>query len=120
MISAPICLGFLLVLQLLTPYWWWIMIVPFAYGLSVGRSGWKAARTGLLSAGLLWAGWSTYLYLTGSGKVAGRMAAVLGIGRSWLMILLTAFVAAAAAAVSGYAGFCVKSLFKKREPAGKT
>ena len=120
MISILLCLSFLLTLQLLSPYWLWIMIVPFAYGISGARSGWKAARTGFLSAGLLWAGWSAYLYLTGSRKVAGRMAAVLGLGHSWLMILLTAIVAAVAAAVSGFAGFSVKSLFKKSEPARKT
>jgi hypothetical protein len=40
----------MLALQFLTPFWWWIMIVPFAYGAAAGRSGWKALGTGFFAA----------------------------------------------------------------------
>lgn len=113
MIAVPVCLLVMLVLQLLTPYWWWVMIVPFAYGAAAARSGGKAFRTGFVAAGLLWLGSSIFLYLTGSRLIASRMAGMFGVGKSWLMVLATALIAAIAAGVSGYAGYAVRGLFNK-------
>lgn len=114
MIAALACLLIMLVLELLTPYWWWVMIVPFAYGAGAARTGWRAFRTGLLAAGLLWLGASLGLYFTGSRIIASRMAGVFGLGASGLMIAVTAAVAALAAALSGYAGYAFGALFGKR------
>ena len=113
MTAVLMCLLVMLALQLLTPYWWWVMIVPFAYGAAAARSGWKAFRTGFFAAGLLWLGTSLFLYLTGSGLIATRMARMFGLGRSWLMVFVTALVAAVAAGASGYAGYAVRALVKK-------
>ena len=114
MIAVLVCLLAMLVLGLLTPYWWWVMIVPFAYGAAGARSGGKALRTGFLAAGLLWLGASAYLLLAGSRIIASRIAAMFGLGRPWLMVLATALIAAVAAAFSAYAGHAVRALFKKK------
>jgi hypothetical protein len=58
-------------------------------------------------------GTSLFLYLTGSGIIATRMARMFGLGRSWLMIAATALIAAVAAGISGYTGFAVRTLVKK-------
>lgn len=113
MTAVLLCLLAMLGLQLLTAYWWWVMIVPFAYGAAAARSGWKAFRTGFCAAGLLWLGSSLFFYLTGSGLIATRMARMFGLGKSWLMVPVTALVAAVAAGVSGYAGYAVRALVKK-------
>jgi hypothetical protein len=113
MTTVLICLLAMLGLQLLTPYWWWVMIVPFAFGAAAARSGWKAFRTGFFAAGLLWLGSSLYLYLVGSGLIATRMARMFGLGKSWLMVFVAALIAAVAAGVSGYAGYAVRGLAKK-------
>lgn len=113
MTAVLMCLMAMLGLQLLTPYWWWVMIVPFAYGAAAARSGGKALWTGFYAAGLLWLGTSLYLFLTGSGLIASRMARMFGLGSSWLMVLVTALVAAVAAGITGYAGYAVRGLFKK-------
>jgi len=113
MTAIIVCLLVMLGLQLLTPYWWWVMIVPFAYGAALARSGGKAFRNGLFAAGLLWLGASLFLYLTGSGLIATRMAGMFGLGSSWLMVLATGLIAAVAAGVSGYAGYAVRSVYKK-------
>lgn len=113
MTAILVCLLIMLGLQLLTPFWWWVMIVPFAYGAAASRSGGKAIRTGFFAAGLLWLGTSLFLYLTGSGLIATRMARMFGLGKSWLMVLATALIAAVAAGVSGYAGYAVRALAKK-------
>jgi len=115
MTTVLICLLAMLGLQLLTPYWWWVMIVPFAFGAAAAKSGRKAFRTGFFAAGLLWLGTSLFLYLTGSGLIATRMARMFGLGKSWLMVFVTTLIAAVAAGVSGYAGYAVRGLFKKAE-----
>jgi len=115
MTAILVCLPAMLALQLLTPFWWWIMIVPFTYGAAAARSGGKALWTGFIAAGLLWLGTSLYLYLTGSGIIAARIAGMFGLGSSWLMVLATALIATVAAGVSGYAGYAVRALVKKPE-----
>lgn len=114
MIAVLICLLVMLVLQIITPYWWWVMIVPFAYGAGAAKSGAKAMRTGFVSAGLLWLGSSLYFVLTGGGIITGRVARMLGLPASWPMVLITALIAGVAAAFSGYAGYAVRVLFKKK------
>ena len=116
MIAVIVCLLIMLVLQVLTPFWWWVMIVPFAYGAAAARSGAKAFWTGFVSAGLLWLSASLYLFLTGSRIIAERMARMVGLGPSWLMVLATTHVAALAAAISAYAGRAVMGLFRQRAP----
>lgn len=113
MIDLVVVLLVLLGLEVLTPYWWWVMIVPFAYGAALATSGWRAIRTGALATGLLWLGAGTYFYSTGGRLIATRMARMFGLGRPWPMIAATALVAALAAGSSGYAGFAVRKLFKK-------
>jgi len=113
MTAILLCLLIMLALQLVTPAWWWIMIVPFAFG-ATARSARKALRTGFFAAGLLWLGTSLVLHISGSGLIAKRMAGMFGLGSSWLLVLATGLVAAIAAAVSGYAGYAVQLLFKRK------
>ncbi len=113
MIEMLVCLLTMLALQIVTPYWWWVMIVPFVFGAAAAASGWRAIRTGLFSAGLLWLGAGTYFYLTGSQLIATRMARMFGLGQTWPMIAATALVAALAAGLAGYAGHAVRGLVGK-------
>jgi len=112
MTAILVCLLTMLALQVLTPFWWWIMVVPFAYGAAAARSGGKALLTGLAAAGILWLGASLILYLTGSGLIAGRMATMFKLGDSRLLVLATGLVAALAAGLAGYSGYAVRRLFK--------
>jgi len=114
MIEMLVCLLIMLVLQILMPFWWWVMIVPFAFGAAEPKNGWGAIRTGLLSAGLLWLGSGTYFYLTGGQIIATRMARMFGLGQSWPMIPATALLAALAAGLSGYTGCAVRSVFSDK------
>lgn len=115
MIAVAVCLLVMLALQTLTPFWWWIMIVAFAHGAAVAKSGRNAFRTGFFAAGLLWLGAGLYLLLTGSALIAGRMAGMFGLGSPWLMVPATALVAALAGAVAGYAGYAVRAALDKRD-----
>lgn len=113
MTAVLICLLAMGIFQVLTPYWWWVMVIPFAYGFGAARSGWKAFRTGFLSAGLLWLGSALYFFLTGSRTIAGRMADMFGLGDSWLIIASTGLLAGLAAASSAFAGWSVRALLKR-------
>ena len=113
MIAVIISCVLMLGLQILTGAWWWVMAVPFLYGLTFAGSGWRAMRDGFLSAGLLWFGSAIFFYVTGSALIAKRMAGMFGLGLGWLMIIVTALAAGVAAAFAGYAGYSVKGIFKK-------
>jgi hypothetical protein len=108
------CLAAMLALQLLTSFWWWVMVVPFAYG-AAARSGGRAFRTGLAAAGLLWLGAALFFRLAGGQLIAERMAKMFGLGSSWLLVLATGLVAALAAGLAGYAGYAVRAAVKKRK-----
>ena len=112
MTAILITLAAMLLLELLTPFWWWVMAVPFVYGATAARKGGKAFWTGLCAAGLLWLGAALYLYLTGSGLIAARMAVLFKMGDARLLVVATGLVAALAAGLAGYAGYAVKRLFK--------
>ena len=114
MIAVVICLMVMGAMQALTPFWWWVMIVPFAFGAAAAGSGRKAFWTGFFAAGLLWLGAGLYFLLAGGGIIAGRMAAMFGLGRGWLMVPVAALVAALAGAVSAYAGYAVRAARRKR------
>lgn len=114
MMGIIVCLIVLLVLHLATPFWWWVMAVPFLYGLGFGRSAWRSFRTGALSAGLLWLGASAYFYLTGSALIARRMALMMKLDSSWLMVAVAGLLAGLAAGFAGLAGYSIRALFRRR------
>jgi len=112
MTAILISLAVMLLLELLTPFWWWVMAVPFVYGATAARKGGKAFLAGFCAAGLLWLGAALYLYLTGSDLIAARMAVLFKTGNARLLVVATGFVAALAAGLAGYAGYAVRRLFK--------
>lgn len=112
MIGVGICLLAMAVLQLSTPYWWWVMAVPFAYALLFSKSGWKAFRTGLLSAALLWLGAGVYMLTTSSDIIAARVAAMLGLPATWLVLVLTALLAGLAGGFGGSTGYLLRAALK--------
>ena len=111
MIAVVACFMALAALQFFTPYWWWAMVVPFLFGLAAGRSAWGSVRTGAAAAGVLWLGAAVYFQLTGSARIARRMADMTGLGSPWLMAAAAALAAALAAGVSGLAGYALRTLF---------
>lgn len=116
MIGIVVCIAVMLVLQTVTLYWWWIMVVPFGYALVALKSGSIGFRTGLLSAGLLWLAAGGYALVTSSDIVAGRIAGMLQLGGSgWLVLLVTAVVAGLAGGISGMTGSLLRAVFSAKE-----
>lgn len=115
--GVALCLAIMLMLQLFTPFWWWIMLVPLGFGMWAARSVWHGMAVGMVSAGSLWLGASLYYWLTSGQFIADRVATMLGAGRGWnsvvLLFVLTALVAVLPAGLSGATGYWYRHLFLK-------
>ncbi len=113
--GVAVCLAIMLVLQLLTPFWWWIMLVPLGFGTWAAHSVWHGTAVGMLSAGSLWLGASLYHWLSSGQFIAGRVATMLGAGLGLnsvaLLFVLTALVAVVPAGLSGATGYWCRHLF---------
>lgn len=121
MTGVLICLAAMLVLQIATPYWWWVMVVPFAFGAASQGPRRRAVWTGAVSAGALWTAGAVFFLLTGSRVITARMAVMLKLGSPWLLIAIGGLVAAVAAAVSAWAGHEVRILLTGgRDAAART
>lgn len=109
------CFAVMLILQLATPFWWWVMLVPFLFGMLGATSAWQGARTGMLSAGLLWLSAGLFYWLTASQIITARVAKMLGerfeVESVVLVFALTALVAALAGGASAATGFWGRELF---------
>ena len=114
--GALICLVVIFLMQVLVPGWWWIMVIPFVYGVTLAKTGRGSFQAGAMGAGLLWLGWCLYLLVTGSEIIAGRIAVMFSVKYSGLLLLLTAIFAAVVAGISGWAGHFFRSaLFNRRK-----
>lgn len=103
----------LLVLQMLTPYWWWIIAVPLLYGFFRGNSSRHSFLSGLLSAGLLWMGASLYHFLGDAAIVAPRVAEMLGLSAPEWLVAISALIGMVCGGSAGLTGFLVRDLFRK-------
>ncbi|NIW80052.1 MAG: hypothetical protein GWN16_11585 [Calditrichae bacterium] len=94
-----------LILQLLTPFWWWIIIIPYLYGAIGARSGWHAFRTGAFSVGLLWLLAAVFFLFTDAQIIVTRVANMVEfLSRPLLLVLTTAIglICAGCSSLSGY------------------
>jgi len=113
--GVAVCLAIMLMLQLFTPFWWWIMLVPLGFGMLAARSVWHGMAVGMLSAGSLWLGASLYNWLSSGQFIVERVAAMLGAGLGLnsvaMLFVLTALVAVVPAGLSGATGYWYRHLF---------
>jgi hypothetical protein len=108
------------ILQILTPFWWWILVIPFLYGAAFSRSGFRAFLSGMFSAGLLWLLASLHLYLTNAQIVIAKINEMFGIHSPLLLLMITIGIGMACGGFSGSSGYFLKALFIKNEQAGST
>lgn len=109
------CIVLILLLQFIVPFWWWIMIVPFAYCVIRASSGRDGFWNGAICAGVVWLAASFYMFLTTSDIVAERVADMFFVRFGWVLIILTTIVAVIAGGVAGCAGYFVKAIFIKEK-----
>jgi hypothetical protein len=95
--------------------WIWVALVPLAFGLAAFASPARAAGRGAAAGGMSWLVLSLYFYFTGSRVIAGRVAAMfgLGAGRGWLMVVFTALLGMLVAGLAAYGGASLRAALKK-------
>jgi len=107
-----ICFIIMLVLHLVTPFWWWVLVVPFLYGLIRSRSALRAFGTGLSSAGLLWFAAALYMYLTKADIVSQKISALMGLASPLLLVAITTAIAMIAGGLACCTGYIAWSAFQ--------
>ena len=113
-----IAIALMIVLQIFTPFWWWIMVVPFVMGLVRSHSGWEAFRMGLISGGCVWFVAGLVLLLSKSQIIATRIAQMAGLGSGWAVLAATATVAILSAGIAGATGFSLRAAIRLIEKQG--
>ena len=103
-------------LELAIPFWAWIAAAPFAFGLALGKSCCWAAWRGAAAGALSWLGASLYIYFTSGRIIAGRVAAMfgLGMGRGWLMVIITGLLGAIVAGLAAFTGASFRAAMRKK------
>lgn len=113
--DLALCLAVTLLLQIVTPLWWWIMVVPFVFGVVRAKSGRYALLLGVFSGGILWFASSTYYYLAGSQIIARRVAAMMGLGSPVLLIIVTTILAVITGGIAASAGYSIRKLLPRSQ-----
>jgi hypothetical protein len=105
--------GLILLFQMATPYWWWVMVVPLGIGLAYPMSAWQAFRMGAFGAGAVWLISGGMLLLTTSKIIATRIAAMMNVGSEWVVLLATVALAMVCGGVAGLAGQALRGWFER-------
>lgn len=84
--------------------WWVIAPVALVGGLVLPCSPGKSLVAGIFAFGLLWSGGAAYFHQAGDGIVAARIAAMLGIGHPWLLVVLCGIIGGVVGGVATLAG----------------
>ncbi len=108
-----ICMLIISLLQTLTPYWWWIIIVPFIYGLIKIQSASKGLLVSIISSGLSWLFYCLYYLLFGNNNIIKKVAIMMKLNTPLLIIIIIALITILATGIAEYCGYCMRNLFKK-------
>jgi len=103
-------------LQLALP-WYSIAIMPFLVGIFLSGKARTAFFSGFLAIALLWGTLSLMIYYQSGGILSIKIAELLGVGSTAILILLTAFSGGLVAGLWGWTGYALRSLFVKRKRA---
>lgn len=106
----------LLALQLATPFWWWVLLVPMGWSAFRAESDWHGFYTGFVGAGLLWTCASGVLYWWAADIIAGRVAAMFQLGNPLWLIVITGLLGAFCGGAAGWCGYQLREVTRKREP----
>jgi len=110
-------IALIIALELGLRSWLWLAGVPLAFGLASGASSSTTIWRGAIAGGAAWLGTALYFYLFSADIIAGRVAAMFGIGagRGWLLVLLTGLLGALVAGLAAFTGASLR-VFKRKRP----
>ncbi|MEL6824595.1 MAG: hypothetical protein AAFP70_22785 [Calditrichota bacterium] len=94
----------LTVAHFLTPYWWWIIPLPLAYGFLESTGGLKAFASGAFSCALVWLA-AAFYYAQDASVLMPKIDTLVGAqtgGLQYIAIGLIAFTCGGIACACGY------------------
>jgi hypothetical protein len=106
------CILIMFFLQMATPFWWWIMVVPFVYGTALAPTALRGLAVGILSSGLLWTAGALFYFCSGGGIITGRMSAMIS-APVWLIITAIILIGAVSGGLSALCGYYLRRSFQK-------
>ncbi len=104
----------MLILHLLTPFWWWVMLIPFINSVIRGASALRSFGSGFVSAGLLWTAMALFLNISFTREVVPRVMAMTGATSFWMLVLVTGIVAGLCGGFASLCGFYLRDIFRKQ------
>lgn len=110
--DTAICSAITIGVQLVLPAWWLIICIPLVYMFFTGHNGFYGFLIGALSAGIVWEGYSWYLYFTSGSIIADRISQMIGIDYAWLLVIISGLIAFIAGGIAGMTGSLLRPLFK--------
>ncbi|MFH2056574.1 MAG: hypothetical protein ABIJ61_11495 [bacterium] len=119
-LATLICAVLILAANLVSPFWWWLMLVPFMFGLIVTRRVTRAFLVGAIAGGLVWFGASVYYWKSGGEIVTQRVAEILQLNVPELLILAAGLIGFLAGGFSAAAGAAIRALLSNKPTAQKT
>jgi hypothetical protein len=91
-------------------YWWLFAIVAFLVAMLVHQKTWKAFLSGFLALFLLWGGLAFWIDIKNESILSEKIASVLPLGgSSLLLILTTGFIGALVAGFAAMSGSYFRS-----------
>lgn len=72
--------------------WWTLLIPAVVLGATLFERSVIAFLVGFISLFAAWSVQIAYIDITNESILSGRMAEMLGVGQSWLVILITALI----------------------------
>lgn len=106
----------MLLLHWLTPFWWWVILLPLAYGFLAAKKGGRAFAAGMISAGLLWFAMSAVALLTRSATILAKVNLMVQLpGESYLIIFAATIIAMLCGGFGALTGFLLREATKSVE-----
>jgi len=98
----------MLIIHLLTPFWWTILVVPFMLGVFFPHGSWSTIGAGAIGAALLWSLGALYYWINGGTIIADRIAVMAGLPHPWLLIAATTLVGLLSGGLAAGAGYFLR------------
>lgn len=96
--------------------WWTLLIPAVILGATLFKSAVSAFFTGFLSLFAAWLVQVLYIYIANESILSGRIAEMLGVGQSWIVILITALIGGVIGGMGTLLGTQIRLLLQPQGP----
>jgi len=111
MIALLIGIICIALLQGLVGGWWWIIVIPFVFGVLQREFAWRWILAKGAAVALLWLVVILFQYLTSAERIVDRVGTLMGLSSPWLLIPLASLLAFLVSGLATYSGMALRRLF---------